>query len=172
MVIEQEIVISLTIFFSMRSLIFLFVVCILIGCGPVKPADENITALPENPDEVVFMAFQIKRDSLSQNNTISLINTTKTKARIKKQTEPESHSGNYLIAEILKSGKPTQTIKITHPLFVHIEYADDSGKYISKDAVIDNAEFFIRFQNHDAHSIRWTEFLKDRPKKELLTLNF
>lgn len=156
----------------MKSLLFLFVVCIFIGCGSVKPADENIVTMSENPDEVVFMAFKIKNDSQSRNNVVSLINTTKTTARIKKQTEPESHSGNYLIAEILKSGKPSQTIKIAHPLFVHFEYPDDSGKYISKDAVLDEAEFFVRFQSHGAHTIRWFELLKDQPQKELLTLNF
>ena len=156
----------------MKSLLFLFVVCIFIGCGPVKPADENIVTMPENTDEVVFMAFKIKNDSVSRNNVVSLINTTKTTARIKKQTEPESHSGNYLIAEILKSGKPSQTIKMAHPLFVHFEYPDDSGKYISKDAVLDETEFFVRFQSHGAHTIRWFELLKGQPQKELLILNF
>ena len=156
----------------MKSLLFLFVVCIFIGCGTVKPADETLVKTTKNADEVVFMAFRIKKDSLSQNHSISLINTTKTNTRIKKQTEPESHSGNYLIAEILKSGKPSQIIKIPHPLFVHFEYPDDSGRYISKDAVLDDAEFFIRFESHGAQTIRWIELLKDQPQKELLMLNF
>ena len=156
----------------MKSLQFLFLVCILIGCGTVKPADERLVKTTENHDEIVFMAFRIKKDSLSQNHTVSLINTTKTNTRIKKHTEPESHSGNYLIAEILKSGKPSQIIKIPHPLFVHFEYPDDSGKYISKETVLDDAEFFIRFESHGAQTIRWIELLKDQPQKELLTFNF
>jgi len=171
LIFEQEIIISLKIFFWMKSPILLFAIFIFMGCRPVKIVDENV-AITEKKDEVVFMAFKIEKDDQSQNNIVSLINTTQTNAKIKKQSEPESHSGNYLIAEISASGKPLQTIKIAHPLYQHFEYPDDSGKYISKDAVLDEAEFFIRFQSNGANKIRWSELRKDQLQKELLTINF
>jgi len=156
----------------MQKLLSLLLIAGFLGCGPMKTSDENKPTALNQSDEVVFMSFQIQKDVIQKKNTIVLLNTVKTTAKIKKQSESDVHSPNFLTAEMYSGNRLLQTVIIPHPMFVHSEYADESGKLVSKDVVLDQAEFFIRFQKNGANHIRIFETLHDKNKQELLQLKF
>jgi len=154
----------------MQKLLSLLFIIAFLGCSPMKTFDEIEPAISKHLDEVVFMSFNIRKDSIFKKSVVVLLNTIKTTARLKKQIEADPHSPNFLTAEIYSDDRLLQTIMISHPMFVRSEYADASGKLVSKDVVLDQAEFFIRFQQNSAKYIRIFETLRNKNKQELLQL--
>lgn len=156
----------------MRKFLWLLLIAGFLGCAPMKTSDENKPTALNQSDEVVFMSFQIRKDVIQKKNTIVLLNKVKTTAKIKKQIDADVHSANFLTAEMYSGDRFLQMIMIPHPMYVHSEYADESGKLNAKDVVLDQAEFFIRFQQNGANNIWIFETLNDKNKQELLQLKF
>ncbi|GEP52046.1 hypothetical protein FNO01nite_27180 [Flavobacterium noncentrifugens] len=156
----------------MQKILSLLLIVAFLSCGPMKNTGETAVITSVSSNAVVFMSFQIQKDTIGKRNSIALLHTVKTTAKLKNQSEADVHSPNFLTAKIYFGDRLLQTIIVPHPMFVHSEYADESGKLASKDVVLDQAEFFIRFQQNGANHIRIFETLIGKNKTALFQIKF
>lgn len=154
----------------MRYLVLLFTV-FLFSCAPGKPTDDQPeTATASAPDEILFLTFKIEKDSLAQQNKLTLMHKTKGVGKLKAQPE---HAGtpNFLTVEVFQRGQLVKTFTLAHPLYKHVEYVNEHNHFAVKDAVVDQEEFFFRLQTKgNGYSVRISETLKSEKPTELLTL--
>jgi hypothetical protein len=150
----------------MRIVLLLFIV--LISCSVTKEKENNKIA---GTDSIVFAVLSISKNSANTKNTITLIRKTKSSGKMKKQNQSASHYENYLSISVYENKALIDTLIIEHPLYKHFEYLDENNAFSTKDTVLDNAEFFIRFQTQGhASEIKILEILKNKSKKELTTI--
>lgn len=154
----------------MRFLLILLF-ALLTACKPTRIPDNYWAEQPKEPKrEILFLVFDIRKDSIAKQNKVTLMSKTNVAGQLKKQPDATPSTPNFLTVELLSNGKPTRTFAIEHPLFKHVEY-QENGRYISKDAQVDREEFFIRVQNdRSENTVRITETLQNQTPTELITV--
>lgn len=123
----------------------------------------------EQTDSILFLTFNIYKDSLSGQTSVTLINSIKNAGKLK-STENAEIFGNHLSLYLFNNDKIYDSVLVTHPLYKQIEYPGDNGQLSSKDISLDKAEFFIRIQSHNYKTVKIYEYLNGR-KTSLNTIN-
>lgn len=150
-------------------LLLLFLPMLMLSCRPGKPSD-NPTETATAPDEIVFLTFKIEKDSLAKQSKLTLMNKTKGVGKLKTVSE-NAGVPNFLTVELFQRGNLSKSFTIAHPLYKHLEYADEHHHFAVKDVEVAEEEFFFRLQTKgNGYSIRISETLKNQSKTELLTL--
>lgn len=122
------------------------------------------------PDHIVFLTLNISRDSLAKQSEIHVLQTVSKEGSLKRDTEPEPHQGPQLKCELLAGEAVTDSFFVEHPLFRDIEYLNEQHTYARKEVQLRSEDFFIRFRQGKAHSIRISELLPGTTMQELLTI--
>jgi hypothetical protein len=153
----------------MRKLVLLSAIVLFSSCRVAHPQQDNSAAeVAESPETILFLVFKMGKNSGGK-SSITLISKTKAAGKLKKGSEKPVFSENYLIVDLLQNNKPTETLRINHPLYKVVEYVDDDNKYKSKLIELDQQEFFFRLQVNGEAKVRISETVKNT-KTELLTL--
>ncbi|HMI07974.1 MAG TPA: hypothetical protein VK528_10540 [Flavobacterium sp.] len=157
----------------MRPYLFVWLAALFLSCGTSRiPEDGTVAIIPDQQEAIVFLSFKMEKDPVAHENKISLIGKTKASGKVKKGSDTNADTPNFLTVELFQNGTLAKTFTISHPLYKHVEYLGDDNKYTFKDAEVDAEEFFIRIQTKgNQNEIRIFENGKSCPKKELLTLN-
>lgn len=123
------------------------------------------------PDHVIFLTLNISRDTAAGQSQIRVLNTVSKEGTLKRgDLEPETHAGARLKCELLAGESVTDSFLVEHPLFKDVEYLNDQHAYARKEVRLNSQDFFIRFRQGQAQSIRISEMLPGIAMQELLTI--
>lgn len=143
----------------MKSLLFLL---ILFSCCRSALKNENIES-----DTIVFAVLNIHKNSTDSKSTIHLVSKTQTAGKLKTQNLNPVHTDNYLSVYVYNNKKLIDSMTIEHPLYKHIEYLTEDDTFAVKDTILDQSEFFIRFQTiGKSNELRISETIKNKTAKE------
>lgn len=118
-------------------------------------------------DFIVFAVLNIHKNSANNQNLISLVSKTQTPGIIKKQKPELSRTDTYLSVSVYNKNILLDSIAIDHPLYKHLEYITADHTFATKDTILDQAEFFIRFQSRgNLNELRITETINHQPGKD------
>jgi len=148
---------------------YLLILLILSSCRAAQKQHDPIT--PAEADVIVFVTFNIHKDSISNKNNIEMISKTRCSGTIKKQPEKIVNAENFLTVYIYDHKNLVDSIIMAHPLYKHFEYIDENNHFAVKDTVIDKADFFLRVQAPGTSGrMSIFETLKNHSKEELTTI--
>ena len=137
--------------FTMKSesitLLCLLVACCF-SCNPPKNTYSSDAVKAKATPKILFLNYQLSRDSTKTNYSAQLINMILKDGSIK---EDQHQHGQAEIddLEILVLDQNEQTIShhdIPNPLDKTVEYVNDAGQFERKMIHLDSAQFSIRLQ--------------------------
>lgn len=140
----------------------------MISSCAIKNAPAEIKTVPtENIENtIVFVVFKIKKGT--PKSSIELVSTMINEGKFKKQSEDILDSNKLLSIEISDGHNISQTFKINHPLYKHVEYVDETGKLEKKEVEVTEETFFIRFQTKNkTNAIKIKEKITDSSEIEI-----
>ena len=127
----------------MRTLFF--ITFLLASCSGVKKTGGN-TRLENGSDSILFLVLKIRKDPGESRNSVELLGKTVGTGKIKREESRPYPSVQYLTIDIYRKNRIIHTQIMEHPLYKHIEHADEHGALHSKNIELEEAEFFIRLQ--------------------------
>jgi hypothetical protein len=140
-----------------------------LGCG--SSAVKSVSSAPKTSksaqSKIVFASFLISKQ-LGKNSKIELLSVTESNGKLKKNTEANVPSNDYLTLEITSEQSSKQIFKIEHPLYKTVEYVNDQHQLTSQYVETDQADFFIRFEKTGPVQIKVSE-TRNKQKIELKT---
>lgn len=99
-------------------------------------------------DSIIFIFFNIQKDTSQQKTSVQLVEIKKVKGKVK--SDPLTQyidTDNYLEVLFLDNGKNIiKEGKIEHPLHPKMEYLDEDGKFKWATPTLYETEFSIRIQ--------------------------
>ena len=130
------------------ALLLLIMISILMSCNPAKHTYKSDPVGTKATPKILFLNYQISRDSTKTNYNAQLINMIIKEGNIK---EDQQHNGQAEIddLELLVLDRNQQTITqnlIPNPLDKSVEYVNDAGQFERKMIHLDSAQFSIRLQ--------------------------
>ena len=134
---------------GLKALIILFVASAM-SCNPPKNihhSDPNKNNAEESPS-ILFLDYQVSRDSTKSFYDAQLINMTMVKGTIK-DSQTNSARAEKDDLELLVLDNKHQTISqhlIPNPLDRSVEYVNDAGQFERKMIHLDSAQFSVRLQ--------------------------
>jgi hypothetical protein len=115
-----------------------------IAMGSCKPTRVQMTAEKKDPIEgLIFLTFVMHSDSVS-GKSIELIGKTIIHQKLKSDPLNSTTQNRVWVSQLTSSGKKLSSVALDHPLFKHVEFADDQGQFQSKEVTLKDAEFFAR----------------------------
>lgn len=136
------------------------------GLSASSPAENS----RPQPEHIVFLTLNISRDSSSGQSQVRVLQTISREGTMKRDTEPQPHQGARLKCELLAGSSVTDSFFVEHPLFKDIEYLNDQHAFGKKQLRLGSEDFFIRFRQGPAGSLRISELLPGTNTQELLTI--
>lgn len=130
----------------MKKLLFLIAVVFIVCCKNTKNTVTSKTVAGQS--KITFFFFKISRDSASQISKLSLVEMKDTEGETK-NTDNTPIVGQPSLLFIFKYATHRDSLKISHPLYQHIEYLDHENNFRSKDIILPAKEFFIRYAHSD-----------------------
>jgi len=152
-----------------RTILFMsvFLSFLLSSCSLTRRMETDQSKVQDR-NVIVFLVFNISKDSVQGKNLIELVSKTESSGKIKEDAQSPAEFEDYLSIEVLEQNQRPNVITVEHPLHKHIEFVDDRGELASKYVELNQAEFFIRFQSSgNPLKIRISETLKNGVKSEL-----
>lgn len=133
-------------------------ISILVSCSPARHthnSEQDGNNVGDHP-KILFLDYQITRDSTRTNYTAQLINMIITEGSIKdvmqKSFQPENNDLKLLVLD--KNHQAMIHHHIPNPLDKSVEYVNDAGQFERKMIHLDSAQFSVRLQiESDAESI-------------------
>ena len=153
------------------ALLLLIMISILMSCNPAKHTYSSDPVGTKATPKILFLNYQISRDSTKTNYSAQLINTILKDGTIKvDQQHNEQAEINDL--ELLVLDRNQQIIShryIPNPLDKSVEYVNNAGQFERKMIHLDSAQFSIRLQiEPGASSILLNRFIGDDNEGTLL----
>lgn len=149
----------------MRAICLLGIIAFT-SCSVMRGSQSNAQAAGNT---ISFLVFNIHKDTRETAPTITLLSRQESAGTIKKQ--PEINGPAYLTLYIYSNRHMVDSVRVDHPLYKHLEYPGDDHQFISKDTLITNADFFVRFQTEEpADEIRITETIASGEVRKLSTI--
>ncbi len=143
----------------MKSILFLL---ILFSCCRSALKNEN-----RDSDTIVFAVINIHKSSTDSKSIMNLVSTTQTAGKLKIQNQNPVLTDNYLSVYVYNNKKLIDSMSIEHPLYKHIEYWTADNTFAVKDTILDQSEFFIRFQTSgDSNELKISETIKNKTIKD------
>ncbi len=155
-----------------QGISFFFLLCfsiLLPSCQWARSSDDAVEPLPEAAF-IQFYVLKISRDSQAAlpRSRVELLKSVKGKGQIKSVGSSELPGKDYLTVYRCTGTKILDSAVVAHPLFLHLEYADETGRYATKDVVLDTAQFFFRLPGRrDVDNLQVVETLKGSTKTKL-----
>ncbi len=148
--------------------VLLLISLLLISCTSSKKVDIN-TISSSGKSKIFFVVMKISKNPALGKTTIALISSTPVAGKLKNTTTEKIHTAESLTLDVFERDSLAQTIVITHPLFKHVEYTNESSNALTaKDITLDSADFFVRLELSEHSSrIRISETLPNKPTQEL-----
>jgi hypothetical protein len=143
----------------------------MFSCTPAKKMiNQEYDDLQTNKDEIVFLVLKIRKDSVLNMNVIEVVDKIKVEGKVKNNDEENGIYENYLAIQVYEKGTLIQTMKIAHPLFKSVEYAEENI-LTSKTILLDEQEFFFRLRAKSGLTqVKIHETIKNDLSKELITI--
>ena len=127
---------------------------LLSTCKQVKHSYQPAATSVNDIEEMVFLTFSIKTDSLNRNH-IRLIEKKIVTGKLKSPPE-NSNLPDRIVVKLLNREKQELSVcSIDHPLLKRAEYPNGQGGFESKTVTLKEAEFFIRIMLYPK-----TEYIK------------
>ena len=151
---------------------FFFLLCfgiLLTSCQWARSTDDAVEPLPEAAF-IQFYVLKISRDSQAAlpRSQVELLRSVNGKGQMKWAGPTDSPNKDYLTVYRCAGKKIMDSVVVAHPLFLHVEYADETGRYATKDVVLDSAQFFFRLPGRrDVDNLQVLETLKGSAKTKL-----
>ena len=124
--------------------------CMLLSCNVSRhasPAPSPVNNAGDSP-RILFLNFEISRDTVNATYTAHLINAAEAKGSVKiVATPPLQPEKGDLALEVLDADQGImKTIYITNPLDKPMEFVNDARELEYKMISLDTAEFSVRLQ--------------------------
>jgi len=156
---------------GISALLFLIMISLLMSCNPAKHTYSSDPVETKATPKILFLNYQISRDSTKTNYSAQLINMIIKEGTIK---EDPQHNGQAEIddLELLVLDRNQQLISHRHipnPLDKSVEYVNDARQLEQKMVHLDSAQFSIRLQiKPRASSILLNRFIGNETEAKLL----
>jgi hypothetical protein len=157
------------------ALLCLILISILISCNPPKNAYSTDTqeSNARESSKILFLDYQLKRDSATATYDAQLISMIIKKGTIK---DDQNHTGqpneNDLELLVLDSNEHTMFQRyIPNPLDKSVEYVNDARQLEQKIIHLDSAQFSVRLQIEPGASSIILNRIKSDNNEETLLLN-
>jgi len=142
---------------GLQAILLLCMGSILISCSVPKNTGSRSSneGNPEDSPKILFLNFEITRDSVNSTYTAQLINTVVANGSLKyDRTPPIQPEKDDLELQVLDSKQQIMTtIYISNPLDKSVEFVNDAGELQQKMISLETAQFSVRLQvEPDAHS--------------------
>jgi len=153
------------------ALLLLIMISILVSCNPAKHTYSSDPVNTKATPKILFLNYQISRDSTKTNYSAQLINIILNDGSIK---EDQQHKGQPEIddLELLVLDLNQQIIShryIPNPLDKSVEYVNDAGQFERLMIHLDSAQFSVRLQiEPGASSILLNRFIGNETEARLL----
>lgn len=115
---------------------------VLVSCKP-PTATQDATGKADPIEGLVFLIFVMRSDSIS-GTTVELTGKTIVRQKLKSDPPNSSAVNRVWISQLTDSGTKLSSVALDHPLFKRVEFANDQGKFESKEITLNDAEFFAR----------------------------
>ena len=153
-------------------LLFLLVTS-LISCHVYKNASSSVTgdSKAEEVPRILFLDYQVSRDTLNETLNVQLINMIIVNGKIKERPAGRFQPGQGdLELQVLDNQQQIITHQyIAYPLDRSVEYANDNGQLERRMVHLDSAQFSVRLQlEPGASSIVIKRFIDDNEGTLLL----
>lgn len=142
----------------------------LASCHWARSNGDAATELPPEAAFVQFYVLHISRDSTAAmpRSQVKLLKTVRGKGQMKAVAATEPLGEDYLTVYRRAGKKTLDSAVVAHPLFLHLEYSDEAGRYARKEVTLDTAQFFLRLPGlRGADNLRVVETLRGSAKTEL-----
>jgi hypothetical protein len=122
---------------------------------------------------IMFLLLNMQRDSGTDKNAITLIDKKESTGKLKTHTTRLLYNDNYLWVYIYNNKTVVDSMQIEHPLYKHIEYLNADNTFAVLDTVLNEAQFFLRFQApQTSGQIKIVETLKGKTEKYSVIIKF
>lgn len=128
---------------SLSWLLYGLIVLLLVldGC---KQTQVQTKAEKIDPIEgLIFLTFVMHEDSVS-GKKVELTGKTIVQQKLKSDPQNSTAANRVWISQLTSSGSKLSSVALDHPLFKHVEFANDKGEFQSKEIKLTDAEFFAR----------------------------
>ena len=153
------------------ALLFLIMISIMISCHPAKHTYSSDPVETKATPKILFLNYQISRDSTKTNYNAQLINMIIKEGTIK-EDQQEMGQAEIHDLELLVRDRNQQIIShryIPNPLDKSVEYVNDAGQFERQMIHLDSAQFSIRLQiEPDASSILLNRYTGNNTEGTLL----
>lgn len=124
----------------------------------------------QSANQIIFLTLAIGQDSSRTNRVIRVENMTKKPGLLKAHRPMPDTPGPHLRCILLSGTQPLDTFLLEHPLFKNQEYVNELNQLVWKALSLDQASFFIRFQQKGASHLILEERLPGSQVKELVRI--
>lgn len=135
---------------ELSRIILGFLLSLMISCGAPRHAGDPVDSEVKTEDSprILFLNFEITRDTLNSTFTARLINKVAVAGKIKSAPVPaiQSESGDLELQVLDRNQQPMKTLYISNPLDKVVEFVNDRGELQKNVISLDVAEFSVRFQ--------------------------
>ena len=153
------------------ALLLLIMISIMISCHPAKHTYSSDPVETKATPKILFLNYQISRDSTKTNYNAQLINMIIKEGTIK-EDQQEMGQAEIHDLELLVRDRNQQIIShhyIPNPLDKSVEYVNDAGQFERQMIHLDSAQFSIRLQiEPDASSILLNRYTGNNTEGTLL----
>lgn len=131
------------------------------------PSDQNSAPPEASMDQLMFLVFQIKKNTGGDYSKIAVIKREKVNGKIKQGHPHEDTFENQLSIYQYNNQTVIDSIVCEHPLYKDVE--DFHGNTMTTKSIeLDSAEFFVRLQlNSKTNEIKIYEKLKQNKRQEI-----
>lgn len=118
----------------------------------------DLTSTGNKPDDsprILFLNYEITRDSINSTYTARLINTVQADGSLKKDSTPFNKpvTGDLELQLLNANQQVLTTLYIANPLDKSVEFVNDAGELQQKMISLETAQFSVRLQvEPGAHS--------------------
>ena len=153
------------------ALLFLIMISLQMSCNPAKHTHSSDPVETKTTPKILFLNYQISRDSTKTNYNAQLINMIIKEGTIK-EDQQEMGQAEIHDLELLVRDRNQQIIShryIPNPLDRSVEYVNDAGQFERQMIHLDSAQFSIRLQiEPDASSILLNRYTGNNTEGTLL----
>jgi hypothetical protein len=153
-----------------NTFITIAIVTVLNSCQH-KIGSVGTTTVPSQ-DSILFLAYEVKKDSVSGKISLDILFQKKTAGLVKPNSmdNASSEPGNWRITAKDKKDKSVQTLLLENPLHKKLEYVDANGNMAIKDVWLNRTELTVRMNyKMNMHKIVIQEMVPDNKNTSIFS---
>lgn len=135
---------------DVSRIILWFLLTLTMACHAPRHAagPENSELLPDDSQRILFLNYEITRDTVNSTFTARLINKVTVAGKIKSEKVPiaQAETGDLELQVLGKNQQILKTLYISNPLDKVVEFVNDRGELQKNVISLNTAEFSVRFQ--------------------------